>query len=266
MLNIGIRAAREAGKVITRNIDRIPTLKVDRKGRNDFVSEVDQAAEVAIVDCLKSSFPDHGMLTEESGEIGKQDGEFLWIIDPLDGTTNFIHGFPHFCVSIALMQNGRMNQAIVYDPIRQELFTASHGVGAWVNNKRMRVQSGMQFENALIGSGFPYRKGQDLEFYMDSMRVFTETSGGVRRSGSAALDLAYVAAGRMDGVWLSGLKSWDFAAGALLIREAGGLVNDFNGGDTYMESGDLIAGSPKIHHEMLMKMKPIIAEHASKKS
>lgn len=266
MLNIGIRAAREAGKVITRHIDRIPSLKIDRKGRNDFVSEVDKSAEAEIVSTLQRSFPDHGILTEESGEIGAQDGEFLWVVDPLDGTTNFIHGFPHFSVSIALLQNGRLNQGIVYDPIRQELFTASHGSGAWVNNKRMRVQSGMSFENALIGSGFPYRKGQNLELYMETMRVYTESSGGVRRSGSAALDLAYVAAGRLDAAWLSGLKFWDFAAGALLIREAGGLVNDFQGGDNWKDSGDLIAGSPKIHHEMLMKMKAILAEFKETKS
>lgn len=263
MLNIGIRAAREGGKVITRNIDRVSTLKIDRKGRNDFVSEVDKAAETEIVATLQRSFPDHGILTEESGEIGKQDGEFLWIIDPLDGTTNFIHAFPHFCVSIALMQNGRLNQAVVYDPIRQELFTASHGSGAWVNNKRLRVHTNIAFENALIGSGFPYRQGQNLDFYMETQKVYTESTGGVRRSGSAALDLAYVGAGRLDGCWLSGLKAWDIAAGALIVREAGGLINDYSGGDTYLDSGNVIAGSPKVHHEMLVKMKPIWSEYHS---
>jgi myo-inositol-1(or 4)-monophosphatase len=259
MLNIGIRAARAAGQVITRNMDRLDTLHVDRKQRNDFVSDVDRQAEADIIAILLKSFPDHAVLGEESGAQGNANSDYRWIIDPLDGTTNFLHGFPHFSVSIALEHKGRLFQAVVYDPVIQELFTASRGEGAWLNNKRLRVSRTTNIENALIGTGFPYRDGQDLDFYQRTLRHYTEQSGGIRRAGSAALDLAYVAAGRLDGAWLVGLQAWDLAAGGLLVREAGGLLNDFAGGDDWMQSGDLIAASPKVHHAMLQIMKPLVS-------
>jgi len=262
MLNIGVRAARAAGRVITSKMNRLDSIRIDKKGRNDFATEVDREAEASIVETLLKSFPDHGILGEESGQIGSADAEYQWIIDPLDGTTNFIHGFPHFSVSVALYHNGRADQAIVYDPVRQELFTASKGDGAYVDGRRIRVSGMGLIENALLGTGFPYRPGQDLDWYQATLKAYTEASGGVRRSGSAALDLAYIASGRLDGIWITGLKSWDYAAGALLVREAGGLVNDFNGGDDWMDSGDLIAATPKVHHIMLQMMKQTKREHS----
>lgn len=259
MLNIGIRAARAAGKVITQNVDRFDPMTIEKKQRNDFVTEIDRKAEAEIINTLKRSYPDHGFLCEESGLMGNQQSEYRWIIDPLDGTTNFIHGMPHFSVSIALMQNNRLFQAVIYDPMRQELFTAGKGEGAFLDNKRLRVASTAQLAHALLGTGFPYRDGQDLDFYQRTSRHFTERSGGVRRLGSAALDLAYVAAGRLDGTWLLGLQSWDVAAGGLIVREAGGLINDFDGGDNWLERGEVIAATPKVHHQMLGVMKPLSA-------
>ncbi|MFK8081752.1 MAG: inositol monophosphatase family protein [Granulosicoccus sp.] len=264
MLNIGIRAARAAGKVITQNVDRYDPLSVQKKQRNDFVTEVDRKAEAEIIGVLKKAFPDHSFLCEESGLIGDDNAEFQWIIDPLDGTTNFIHGLPHYSVSIALMQKKRLFQAVIYDPMRQELFTAGKGEGAFLDSKRLRVSNRSKLEDALLSSGFPYRDGQDLDFYQRTQRHFTERSAGVRRLGSAALDLAYVAAGRVEGCWLTGLQSWDVAAGALIVREAGGLVNDFDGGDEWMARGEVIAATPKVHHQMLEVMKPLSA--ARKKS
>lgn len=259
MLNIGIRAARAAGKVITQNMDRYDPMSIERKQRNDFVTEIDHKAEAEILGTLKRAYSDHAFLCEESGLIGNPEAEFQWIIDPLDGTTNFIHGLPHFSVSIALTQKGRLFQAVVYDPIRQELFTAGKGEGAFLDSKRLRVASTGKLENALLSCGFPYRDGQDLDFFQRTSRHYTERSGGVRRLGSAALDLAYVASGRIDGTWLTGLKSWDMAAGALIVREAGGLVNDFDGKDDWLETGEVIAATPKIHHQMLEVMKPLSA-------
>ncbi|MFK7995408.1 MAG: inositol monophosphatase family protein [Granulosicoccus sp.] len=259
MLNIGIRAARAAGKVITQNVDRYDPLSIQKKQRNDFVTEVDKKAEAEIIGVLRKAYPDHSFLCEESGLIGDEKSEFQWIIDPLDGTTNFIHGLPHYSVSIALMQKGRLFQAVIYDPMRQELFTAGKGEGAFLDSKRLRVSNRSKLGDALLSSGFPYRDGQDLDFYQRTQRHFTERSAGVRRLGSAALDLAYVAAGRVEGCWLTGLQSWDIAAGALIVREAGGLINDFDGGDEWMTRGELIAAAPKIHHHMLEVMKPLSA-------
>ncbi len=262
MLNIGIRAARAAGKVITQNLDRYDPLSIEKKQRNDFVTEVDRKAEADIIGILRKAYPDHGLLCEESGQIGDSDAEYQWVIDPLDGTTNFIHGLPHFSVSIALLKNGRPFQAVVYDPMRQELFTAGKGEGAFLDNKRLRVSSEGRLEDALLNTGFPYREGKDLDFFQRTLRHYTENSTGVRRLGSAALDLAYVAAGRVEGCWLIGMQSWDIAAGALIVREAGGLVNDFDGGDSWMTQGDVIAAAPKIHHKMLEVMKPLQAGRA----
>lgn len=259
MLNIGIRAARAAGKVITQNIDRFDPMTIEKKQRNDFVTEIDRKAEAEIVGILQRSYSDHAFLCEESGLIGDENAEFRWVIDPLDGTMNFIHGLPHFSVSIALMQKGRLFQAVIYDPMRQELFTAGKGEGAFLDSKRLRVAPTSQLENALLGSGFPYRDGQDLDFYQRTTRHFTERASGVRRLGSAALDLAYVAAGRLDGTWLTGLESWDMAAGGLIVREAGGLLNDFDGGDDWLARGEVIAATPRVHHQMLEVMKPLSA-------
>ncbi len=262
MLNIGIRAARAAGNVITRNMDRVDTLQIDKKGRNDFASEVDTAAEAEVISVLKKAYPDHSILGEESGLIGDTNAEYQWIVDPLDGTTNFLHGYPYFSVSIALKHKNRIDQAVVYNPVSQELFTASRGDGAWLNNKRIRVSKTNNIKDALIGTGFAYRDGQDLDFYQRTMRHYTEQSGGIRRAGSAALDLAAIAAGRLDGAWFIGLSAWDVAAGGLIVREAGGLLNDFAGGDNWMDGGEFIAGTPKVHHAMLQVMKPLIQARA----
>lgn len=264
MLNIGIRAARAAGKVITQNVDRVDTLKIDKKQRNDFVTDVDRTAEADIIAILKRAYPDHAFHAEESGLSGDEDAEYRWIIDPLDGTTNFLHGIPHFSVSIALQKQGRLFQAIVYDPMRQELFTAGKGEGAYLNSKRIRVARTAHLEDAVLGTGFPYRTGQDLDFYQRTLRHYTEKSGGVRRMGSAALDLAWVAAGRLDGSWITGVQAWDVAAGGLLVREAGGLLNDFDGGDDWLYRGEVISATPKVHHEMLQVMKPLAKARGAK--
>lgn len=260
MLNIGVRAARAAGRVITKNMGRQDAIRVEKKGHNDFATEVDKEAEAEIAQTLLKAYPDHGVLAEENGQLGNPDSDFQWIVDPLDGTMNFMHGFPHFSVSIALYQAGRPFQAIIYDPVRQELFTGGKGDGAYLDGRRIRVSGAAQLEHALIGTGFPVREGKDLGFEMATYEAFTRSCSGTRCSGSAALDLAYIAAGRLDGAWLSGLQSWDFAAGALLVREAGGLVNDYHGGDTWADSGNLIAGSPKVHHGMLQTMGALLRE------
>ncbi len=255
MLNIAIRAARAAGTVITRNMDRIDTLKVDKKARNDFVSDVDRDAEATIIQTLRKAYPDHAVLGEESGMTGQTNSDYVWIVDPLDGTLNFLHGFPHFSVSIALKVKDRLDQAVVYDPVGQELFAASRGQGAWLDNKRLRVSTCSVLSDALLGTGMPYRKGQDLDEYSAALHEFTLKSGGIRRPGSAALELAYVAAGRLDGFWQPGLKSWDCAAGGLLIREAGGLIGNFKGQDGWLDSGEVLAANPKVFHEMLQILK-----------
>lgn len=255
MLNIGIRAARAAGTVITRNMDRIDTLQIERKQRNDFVSEVDRQAESEVISVLKKAYPDHAILGEESGLHGDADSEYMWVVDPLDGTTNFLHGFPHINVSIALKHKKRADQAVVYNPVSQELFTASRGQGAWLNNKRIRVSKVNALESALVGNAFPYRDGADLDFYINTLRDVTTRCSGVRRPGACALDLAYVAAGRLDGYWISGFSEWDVAAGALIVREAGGLVNDYQGGDQYVANRELVAGNPKISHALLQVLK-----------
>ncbi len=251
MLNIAIRAARAAGDAIIRQIDHIQDLPVIKKGRNDFVTEVDRHAELVIIETLRKSYPDHAILAEESGQQG--DSPYLWIIDPLDGTTNYLHGFPQYAVSIALQHRGELDQAVVYDPLRQELFTASRGEGAMLNNKRIRVSKQKHLEGALLGTGFPFKDQDRLDEYLDSFRALFPMTAGIRRAGAASLDLAYVACGRLDGFWELGLKSWDVAAGALLIKEAGGLISDFDGKDTYLKNGDVIAANPNVYDEMLTK-------------
>ncbi len=248
MLNIAVRAARRAGEVITRQIERVDTLTVTSKGHNDFVSEVDRKAEAAIVDTLRTAYPDHAILAEEGGAIAGN--EFEWIIDPLDGTTNFLHGYPQYCVSIALRHRGRLDQAVIYDPVLQELFTASRGVGAQLNNRRIRVSRQDKLERALIGTGFPVRNAEYLDTYMAQFRRVMPACAGIRRAGAAALDLAWVACGRLDGFWESNLQAWDMAAGILLIEEAGGLVGDLGGGARHLETGQIVAGCPPVFKQL----------------
>lgn len=261
MINIAVKAARRAAAIINRASFNIDQLKVTQKGTNDFVTEVDEAAEAAIIEVLKKAYPDHAILAEESGPSDnlQDENEYVWIIDPLDGTTNFIHGFPQFSVSIALQYRGQITQAVVYDPTRNELFTASKGAGAFLNDKRIRVTKRDKLADALIGTGFPYTDLTGLDDYLKMFRLMTERSAGLRRPGSAALDLAYVAAGRLDGFFEKNLKPWDIAAGSLLISEAGGIVANFSGESDYLYKGDVIAGAPKIFSQMLNVLSPFAA-------
>ena len=249
MLNIAVKAARRAGAVINRASRDLDGVTVTRKRHNDFVTEVDQAAEAAIIEVLRKAYPDHAILAEESGADGSS--EYQWVIDPLDGTTNFIHGFPQYAVSIALRHRGVLEQAVVYDPGRNELFTATRGRGAFVNDRRIRVSKRTKLAESLIGTGFPFRDLEHLDEYMTAFKVVTRETAGVRRAGAAALDLAYVAAGRLDGFWEIGLSAWDMAAGALLILEAGGLVTDFDGEPNYLDRGNIVCAAPKVFVPLL---------------
>lgn len=251
MLTMAVRAARAAGTVISRATDHVADLTIESKQRNDFVSEVDRQAEHAIIDILKRAYPDHQFLGEESGDSGQADSAYRWIIDPLDGTTNFLHGLPHYSVSIALEYQGRIELGVIYNPSNQELYTAERGGGAFLNNRRIRVAGQRSLEGALLGTGFPFRLEQDLDAYLKTFRALHGPLAGIRRAGSAALDLAYVAAGRLDGYWEFGLRPWDIAAGVLLVREAGGVVVDPAGKDEFMTNGNLIAANPKITHAMV---------------
>ena len=263
LLNIAIRAAREAAKVIVRDIDRVDTLDVSVKGRNDFVSEVDRRAEHAIISTIRRSYPDHAVLGEESGADGESD--HVWVIDPLDGTTNYLHGFPVFCVSIAIKYRGKVEHGVIYDPLRNELFTASRGRGAQLNDRRIRVSRRLGLEGALLGTGFPYRDLNQLDEYLAVFRELITRTAGIRRAGSAALDLAYVAAGRMDGFWEYGLKEWDVAAGTLLIQEAGGTVTDFQGEETYLATGDIVGGGLRVHGAILEVVRRLAGQPSSRR-
>lgn len=254
LLNIAVRAARQAGNVIARSIDRFDTFSVSEKGANDVVTEIDRVAERRIIDTVRRSYPDHAFLAEESGAHGRSD--FEWIIDPLDGTTNFVHGFPHLAVSIGVRHRGRLEHAVVFDPLRQELFTASRGSGARLDDRRIRVAGKSSLKGALLGSGFVFRELARLDPYLATLKTLISGSAQIRRGGSAALDLAYVAAGRLDGFWELGLAPWDVAAGALLVQEAGGIVTEPDGGDDYVRSGDVAAANPKVLRAMLRAMRP----------
>ncbi|WP_423064002.1 inositol monophosphatase family protein [Candidiatus Paracoxiella cheracis] len=246
MLNIAIQAARNAGRIIVRFVDRLDTVDVSEKSRNEFVTQVDHLSEQEIIHTIHKSYPNHAILAEESGCIeGNED--FMWIIDPLDGTTNFIHGFPQFAISIALKHRGKLEVGVIYDPLRQELYTATRGEGAQLNNRKIRVSQCKKFNMALIGTGFPYKGSHHFKNYVNTFEAIFPETAGVRRAGAAALDLAYVAAGRLDGFWEMSLKEWDMAAGVLLVKEAGGLVGDFHDEEHYMDSGNLIAANPKIY-------------------
>lgn len=250
MLTIAIRAARAAGNIIIRHFGRADELIVDSKRRNDFVSEVDRNAEHEIIRIIKRAYPKHAFLAEESGRLGKHD-EYEWIIDPLDGTTNFLHNFPQFAVSIALHKKGTPEIAVIYDPILQDLFTAVRGGGAFLNDKRIRVSNRRTLEGALLATGFPFSENEKIDQYLLTLKPFMMEAAGIRRAGSAALDLAYVACGRCDGFWEFGLNSWDIAAGDLLVKEAGGFISDLKGGNQYLKTGDIICANPKLHPQML---------------
>jgi myo-inositol-1(or 4)-monophosphatase len=255
MLNTAVKAARRAGNIINRASQDLDLLTVRTKGDNDFVSEVDTLAEQAIVETLLEAYPGHAILAEEGGSQG--DSDFVWIIDPLDGTTNFLHGFPQFAVSIGCAHKGVLTHAVVFDPSRNELFTASRGAGAFLNDKRMRVSKRTKLKESLIGTGFPYHDFSYMETYIKMFQELLPKTAGLRRPGSASLDLAYVAAGRFDGFWEANLKPWDIAAGALLIMEAGGLVADFQGEERYLDSGNMLAGNPKVFNQLLQVIQPL---------
>ena len=263
MLNVAVRAARRAGRIISRASLDLERVKVARKQRNDFVTEVDQASEEAIIDTLLTAYPGHAILAEESGHkpaagsgAAAHEADHVWIIDPLDGTTNFIHGLPQYSVSIALMQRGVVTQAVIYDPNRDELYTASKGAGAFLNDRRIRVSKATRIDEALVGTGFPFKEVENLDEYLRVLRAVTERAAGVRRPGSAALDLAYVASGRYDAFWEQGLSPWDVAAGSLLVTEAGGLVADFAGDSAFVFGGQVVAATPKVLPVMLSLVAP----------
>jgi len=258
LINIAVEATRAATVIINRAMKRMDTIKIAEKNPNDFVTEVDQKAEQAIIEVIKKAYPTHAILGEESGE-SDDDSEYQWIIDPIDGTRNFIHGFPHFAISIAIAIKGRIEHGVIYDPLRQELFTATRGKGAFLNQTRIRVAERKQISDALLGTGFAYRH-TDKESLLPGQlfeAIFPQT-GDVRRAGAATLDLAYVACGRLDGFWEMGLKIWDFAAGTLLVKEAGGFVTDLDGSDNYLKSGNVVCANPSLLKQLLKSIKPCL--------
>ena len=254
MLTTAVKAARRAGQVISRASLDLDQLKVSAKQQSDYVTEVDKLAESAIIELLREAYPDHAILAEESGSSGES--EYQWIIDPLDGTTNFIHGFPQYAVSIGLAHKGVLTHAVVFDTTRNELYYASKGSGAFLNDKRIRVSKRTRLDESLIGTGFPYRSFEHIDAYLAIFRELTQKTSGLRRPGAASLDLAYVACGRLDGFWEFGLSPWDMAAGALLITEAGGLVGDLTGEPNYLVSGNFVGGNPKIFSQLLQVIAP----------
>lgn len=254
MLNIAVRAARAAGNVITRGFENRGDLLLEKKGENDFVTKIDKEAEKAIIEKIQASFPDHSFVGEEGGKIDGNE-EFTWIIDPLDGTTNFIKGIPHFAISIALMHKGRLDQGVVFDPIRGELFTASKGAGAQLNGFRIRTSNAKDLTNTVLATAFPFKAKENADDSVNRFKKIFMQCGDVRRCGSAALDLAYVAAGRYDGYWERGVQPWDTAAGELLVRESGGLVTDFAGGNDPLYKGEIVAGSPRVVQQLVKHLK-----------
>ncbi len=261
MINIALRAARKAGENIVRASDDLDRIDVVAKGVNDFVSEVDIAAEKDIVYQLQKAYPEHAILGEETGLTGSEDAAYRWVIDPLDGTTNFARGIPHYAVSIACLHKGKLEHAVIVDPVRREEFTASRGRGAALNGRRIRVSKRTSLNGALLGTGIPFKGHCDdrLEAYAKSLEILAGQCAGIRRAGAASLDLAYVAAGRLDGFWEIGLEQWDIAAGALLVREAGGLVADVDASDNYLVSGNIVCGNPKCFKAVLQATRPLLA-------
>ncbi len=252
MLNIAIRAAHSAGDYISRQVNNIPNLEIESKDTNDFVTQVDRNAEHKIIETLLKAYPDHSILAEESGAQG--DSEYQWIIDPLDGTTNFLHGFPHFAVSIALAHKGRLEQAVIYDPMKQELFSASRGDGATLNNRRIRVTKPVNIKGALLGTGFPFKQKQHLPAFQSMFADIFGQAGDIRRTGSAALDLVYVACGRFDAFYEYGLKPWDVAAGSFIVKQSGGSISDFNGKRNYLFGREIVATNNCLHSTFLEKV------------
>ena len=255
MVNIAIKAARRAGTLMIRQLNHLESLPVAEKSHNDFVTQVDQQAEAAIIEVIRDHYPEHAILAEESGAQGEH--EFQWIIDPLDGTTNFIHGFPVFSVSIAVAQAGELQHGVVYDPLRQEIFSASRGQGAQLDGRKIRVSKAVALKGSLIATGFPYRMTEkNMDRYLGMLKAVMLETAGVRRPGSAALDLCYLASGRVDGFWELGLSRWDIAAGALIIREAGGRISDFDGTDRFLDTGNVVAGTPKVYGALSRLLSP----------
>ena len=251
LVNIGVKAARKAGRIILQSLDQLDKVQVVEKGLNDYVTQVDKACEDEIKYIIQKAYPNHSILGEETGLTQKDNhDDITWIIDPLDGTTNFIHGFPQFCISIGIMEKGRVEHGIIYDPLKDELFTASRGRGAQLNDRRIRVATTSALDQALLGTGFPTREVEIIDVYLNLLRELMPQCAGVRRAGAAALDLAYVACGRLDGFWEYGLKLWDVSAGSIIVKEAGGYVTGFESEDSYLESGNIIAGTPKVHAQL----------------
>lgn len=248
LLNIAISAARRAGKTIMHKSYRVDQLKFDLKGARDFVTDVDLLAEQQIVEIIRDAYPHHAIVAEEKHSVAGSECE--WIIDPLDGTLNYLHGVPQYCISIAIRQNRQLAHAVVYNPVHEELFTASRGAGAHLNDRRIRASAIRNLDHALIGTGFPFRELDNVELWLDIFRELSKKTAGVRRPGSAALDLAYVACGRFDGFWESGLKLWDIAAGALLVQESGGIISDFDGDQNFLETGMVVAGNSLLYDEL----------------
>jgi myo-inositol-1(or 4)-monophosphatase len=252
MLNMAVKAARAAGAIINRAALDVEAVRISQKQTNDFVTEIDHAAERAVIETLLGAYPDHGIWAEESGrEHGSAASDHVWVIDPLDGTTNFIHGFPVYCVSIALMVRGRVEQAVIYDPTRNDLFTSTRGRGAYLNDRRIRVSKRIQLKESLISTGFPFRPGDNFNVYLRMMADVMKRTAGLRRPGAAALDLAYVAAGFTEGFFETGLSPWDVAAGSLLVTEAGGLVGNFTGEADFLEQREIVAGNPKVYGQLV---------------
>ena len=259
MLNVAVKAARAAGAIINRAALDVEAVRISQKQVNDFVTEIDHASEKVIIDTLLTAYPDHGILAEESGsQHGNPNADHIWIIDPLDGTTNFIHGFPVYSVSIALQVRGKIEQAVIYDPTRNDLFTATKGRGAFMNDRRLRVSKRIRLQECIISTGFPFRKGDNFNQYLRMMGEVMQRTEGLRRPGAAALDLAYVAAGFTDAFFETGLQPWDVAAGALLVTEAGGLVGNFTGEADFLEQKECLAGTPKIYGQLV----PILSKYS----
>jgi len=248
LLNTAVRAARKAGEKIVRNVDQLHRIEVEYKGRADLVSFVDRDAEDAIVETIKRAYPNHAILAEEGGAT--EGSECEWIIDPLDGTTNFLHGIPHFAVSIAVRANNVIEHAVVYNPMLNEMFTATRGMGAHLDDRRIRVSQVDKLEHALVSTGFMLRNRDGYDRWCTSVRSVAGRCQAVRQAGAAALDLAYIAAGRHEAFYQAGLKPWDIAAGALLVEESGGIITDFEAGSKYLDSGDVLAGTPRIQEAL----------------
>ena len=260
MLNIAIRAARRAGNVIAKNYERRDDIQTSKKGINDYVTSVDKAAEAEIIEIIQKSYPDHTIISEERGALEGKDSDIQWVIDPLDGTTNFVKGLPHFSVSIAIRVKNRTEVGVVYDPIRNELFTAVRGEGAKLNEQRLRVENKRDLSGAVLATGFPFKQPKYMPMQFNMMQRLIEDAADFRRTGSAALDLCYVASGRLDGYFEYGIKAWDVAAGDLIVREAGGIVTDYNAGHSYLKAGHIVAAAPRVLKEMLNKIQPCLAE------